>query len=147
MMILHIQKFIATRLHVAIRMRIQNGRSPIHTYYLCCRLKAMGYPQLIPVPFEQICTHAAIQYLLSGHVASDKPQTVVVAGVMPPLLQQVLSTAKLPIQTVATFDPELYSHATVLIPGSVLDSTIEPAVLATRNIWLIGAEDLLKKFS
>ena len=60
-----INRFIAVRTSVAIRLRIHNKKNSIETYLLACRLRGLGGETLLPVPFKQICVAGAIEYILS----------------------------------------------------------------------------------
>jgi poly(ribitol-phosphate) beta-N-acetylglucosaminyltransferase len=143
-----IQKFIAIRLHVGLRLRIQSDRDPIDSYYLACRLKAMGYPQLIPTPFDNIRCLAIVQYLLTGHLGSDKVEKIVCVGEIMPVLQQTLvARSKIPVVSVPAFVPEQHPHAVVLVPGSTRTSGFDHVVLASHHIWMMGVDDLLRKFA
>jgi glycosyltransferase involved in cell wall biosynthesis len=143
-----IQKFIAMRLHVCLRLRIASKHDAMDTYYIACRLRAMGYPDLIPVDFHEIRTHAAVHYFLKSPTASDVLDKLVCVDGIPEIFMNILRTrSNKPPTIVNTFSPEAYPQALTLIPGSVRDLKVNPAILAEYKIRLMGVADLMKKFA
>ncbi len=144
--LMQIQRFIAIRLNVALKLRIQGKRDPIDTYYLACRLKAMGFPELIPAPFGAICGAAIVRYILTGHVSSDRFEKILCVGDIDAGLRKMLSDAgNLPVEDVAGFDPAMHRNALVLVPGSARTG-FDHVMLADHQLRVLGLEDLLRKF-
>jgi len=61
-----INQFIAIRMSVAIKIRLFKKRDRIETYLLACRLRGLGFEQLLPLPFNQICVAAALSYIIEN---------------------------------------------------------------------------------
>ena len=62
---LRIQRMIAERMSVAVRLRHAKGRDPVDTYYLAMRIRGMGYEAMLPVPMATLASHAALAFLLT----------------------------------------------------------------------------------
>ena len=72
----NINSFIAIRLSVAIRLRVVDKSDRIETYLLACRLRGLGFENLLPIPFEQICIRAAFEYVVQRTSGKNLQATV-----------------------------------------------------------------------
>lgn len=75
-----INQFIAIRMSVAIKIRMFKKRDRIETYLLACRLRGLGFEQLLPLPFNQICVAAALSYILEHAGKLEKFEQLVLLG-------------------------------------------------------------------
>ena len=75
-----INQFIAIRMSVAIKIRMFKKRDRIETYLLACRLRGLGFEQLLPLPFNQICVAAALSYVLEHMSKLEKFEQLVLLG-------------------------------------------------------------------
>lgn len=75
----NINSFVAIRLSVAIRLRVFDNSDAIETYLLACRLRGLGFENLLPIPFKQICTRAAFEYVAQRTLGKNL-QAIVLLG-------------------------------------------------------------------
>jgi glycosyltransferase involved in cell wall biosynthesis len=143
-----IQKTIARWMNVSLKMRLVNQFDPVEIYYLCCRLRAMGYPNLIPDQFDEIRMQAAAYYFLGSPTASDRIDKLVIAGNIPiPFARVLMRYTKVKPIVIENFMPERYPQALTLVPGSVRDLKVKPSTLAEHKIRVMGVGDLMHKFA
>ena len=85
-----IDKFIALRLSVAIRLRLLSDKSDkIETYFLACRLRGLGFERILPIPFIQIAILAAFEYMVQ-QIEGKQIATVILLGDFENGLTQIL---------------------------------------------------------
>ena len=77
---LRIQKMIAVRMSVAVRLRHLKKRNPLDTYYIATRLKGMGYEQLLPVPLATLAAEAMLEFLLRDPVINRGVDKLITVG-------------------------------------------------------------------
>ena len=77
---LRIQKMIAVRMSVAVRLRHLKKRSPLDTYYIATRMKGMGYENLLPVPLATLASEAMIDFLLHDPVINRGVDRLITVG-------------------------------------------------------------------
>jgi len=142
-----IQKFIAMRLNLCLRLRIASKHDAMETYYLACRMRAMGYSDLVPMVFDDIRVHAAVHYFFNSPTASDRIDKLVCVGNIPDLFMQLLHARDPQLIIAETFAPERYPQALTLVAGSVRDLKINPATLVEHRVRVIGVDDLMQKFA
>lgn len=142
-----IQKFTAMRMNVALQLRIRAGRDPIDSYYIASRISGMGFPEMLPQPFDILRYHAVAQHVLVGPAGSKPIDKIVCVGNIPPGLYQAIKTCagQLPVIVAQQFDMQKHSQAAVVAAGTL--SRPDPALLAASNIRLFDAADLMRKFS
>jgi glycosyltransferase involved in cell wall biosynthesis len=146
--LMQIQKFIAMRISISLRLRIASRQDPLDTYYLSSRLLAMGYADLVPTTFDEIRMHAAVHYFLRSPIASDMLDKLVLVGAIPEPFMHILQARANTAPIIAEkFVPEQYPRALMLVAGSVRDLKVDPAALAEHKVRVMGVEDLLKKFA
>lgn len=87
---LRIQQMIATRMSVALRLRIGAGRNPVDTHMIAMRLRGMGYEAALPVPMPRLSLEAALHFLLNDPVLARGTDTVLCAGPCEPELKAYL---------------------------------------------------------
>lgn len=143
-----IQKFIAMRLSVCLRLRILGRMDPVDTYYLASRLRAMGYADLVPMDFKEIRVHAAVHHFLRSPTPSDTLDKLVLVGNIPESIMKALRMrSKQPPVLAENFSPEQYPRALTLVTGSLLDIKPDPALLAKYQVRVTGLTDLMHKFA
>jgi len=77
---LRIQKMIAVRMSVAVRLRHLKKRNPLDTYYIATRMKGMGYENLLPVPLATLASEAMIDFLLHDPVINRGVERLITVG-------------------------------------------------------------------
>lgn len=139
-----IHQFTARQMHMALKMRIAAKRDPIDNYYLACRLRGMGFPELLPLPFDSIRGMAVVHHLSSGQGIE---KILCVGAVNKPLRDLLGKAAALPIEDIQSFSPETHRNAAVLIAGSARTRALDQALLIERNLRVYGDADLMQKFA
>jgi hypothetical protein len=100
-----IQKMIAVRMSVAIRLRHQGGRDPVDTHMLAMRLRGMGYEELLPVPLAALASQAMLHFLLHDQeLHRDVRQMWCVGAFEGRTLAYLRQHAKCPVEAVEGLD-------------------------------------------
>jgi poly(ribitol-phosphate) beta-N-acetylglucosaminyltransferase len=100
-----IQSLIASRIAVAVRLRIQRQRDPVETYYLASRLKAMGSEQLLPTPLEVLAVRAALTFLTRDKETNrDMSRMLCVGSFRQDIRQMIEEMAQIPVAFTASKD-------------------------------------------
>jgi len=144
----HVQRIVADRMAVAVRLRLYRKLPMVDTYYIAARVASLGYARLLPVPLADIAAQAALEFLCRDELLLDGVDAIACAPGLPPAARDYLAAhAPVPVR----FDVPLTRDAwqtdgtLVCIPGSILDL---PAELALhRPPRLIGLGDLTRKFA
>lgn len=94
-----IERLIAQRISVAVRLRQLNDRDPVETYYLAYRLKAMGEARMLPVPLAQLRGQAALGFLATDpELNRDVSQLICVGPFKPDVLEFLRRRSPLPVR-------------------------------------------------
>lgn len=62
---LRVQRLVASRMSVAVRLRRAKRRDPVDTYYIAMRIRGMGYESMLPAPMSALASEAMIGFLLN----------------------------------------------------------------------------------
>jgi poly(ribitol-phosphate) beta-N-acetylglucosaminyltransferase len=144
---MQIQQMIAQRIGVALRVRLAKRRDMIECYYLANRLKAMGYAQLMPIPYDDIALSAAMLFLARDEQLLNGACKLVCIGDFAAQVQQyIVSNARVPVVFEPFFQPDDHAEAVICLPGSVFDLAPDP-VWAQRKLTVVGMDDIKRKFS
>jgi hypothetical protein len=96
---LRVQRLIADRIAVAIRLRHHKGRSAIDSYYLAMRLRGMGYEQLLPVPLQTLASRAMVEFMLQDPEIHRGMAQIVCVGHTPPVERDFFErSARVPVR-------------------------------------------------
>jgi glycosyltransferase involved in cell wall biosynthesis len=79
-----IQRMIAHRMSVAIRLRHTAGKDPRETFQIAMRLRGMGYESLSPVPLDVLASEAATHFLYHDAVLHRGVRQIVCIGEFAP---------------------------------------------------------------
>ncbi|PZP35677.1 MAG: glycosyltransferase family 2 protein [Roseateles depolymerans] len=83
-----IQDMIADRISVAVRLRLEQQRDAVETYYLAYRLKALGRAQILPLGLEPLRAAAALSFLLNDPELNRDITEMVCLGYFEPQLRE-----------------------------------------------------------
>jgi len=146
---LRIQKMIAVRMSVAVRLRHAKKRDPLDTYYLATRMKGMGYERLLPVPLATLASEAMLEFLLRDPVINRGVKRLLTIGPFEPAAREYLRRhAKHPV-----------SFADTLPAGNDLDDTLvfvsdrnhdeknTDAAFSAGRLNIVRERDLAARFS
>jgi len=146
---LRVQKLIAQRLSVAIRLRHGRQRDAIDTYYLGMRLRGMGYEQLLPVSMQTLAAQAMVEFMLRDPEIHRGMQQMVCVGDCSPEQQEFFRrSAGLPVQ----FEPDLdscdhLSDALLFVRDTAPRARqLDGALAAQRNVRVLHERHLMAKF-
>jgi len=144
--LLRIQDLIASRISVAVRLRLHQQRDAVDTYYLAYRLKAMGAEQLLPVQLPVLATHAAVSFIATDEELNRGMSKLLCVGHFPaPLRQLVQERARLPVQFATTVAEHGDPDAQTLVFG-LGDAVSREALPASFGGRLVLERDLMRKF-
>lgn len=145
---LRMQRFVAVRMSVAIRLRHHKGRDPVDTWMLAMRLKGLGHESMCPVPMATLRAHAALHFLLHDAELHRGVSHVLVAGVSDSDTRRwVLEHTTKPVEFVASLPPvECLADALVLMRDGASPSDLPEAELAARGVRVVREHDLFERF-
>ena len=146
---LRVQRMIADRIAVAIRLRHAKRRSAIDSFYLAMRLRGMGYEALLPVPMETLCVQAMLEFLSKDpEIQRGMRQVVCVGECLPDMRELFERTMHLPVR----FEPdcedagELSDTLLFVREDAVAAQDIDCALAAQRNVRVLHERHLAAKF-
>jgi poly(ribitol-phosphate) beta-N-acetylglucosaminyltransferase len=139
-----IQHLIAQRISVAVRLRNQQGRDPVETYYLAYRLKAMGEDRMLPIPMAQLRGQAALGFLATDpELNRDVSQLICVGQFQPDVLEFLRRRAKMPMRVETDVATLADAHDALVFAGN----QISLAALPQRpDMRLVHERELMQKF-
>lgn len=146
---LRIQKMIAVRMSVAVRLRHLKKRNPLDTYYIATRLKGMGYEGLLPVPLETIASEAMIDFLLHDPVINRGVDRLITVGPIDAGARDFLSRrSPRPVSFVDTLPPaSSLAHALVFVSDRNDDGDATDIAFDQGVINMVRERDLAARFS
>jgi len=146
---LRIQKMIAVRMSVAVRLRHLKKRHPLDTYYIATRLKGMGYEGLLPVPLETIASEAMIDFLLHDPVINRGVDRLITVGPIDAGARDFLSRrSPRPVSFVDTLPPaSSLAHALVFVSDRNDDGDATDIAFDQGVINMVRERDLAARFS
>jgi len=146
---LRIQKMIAVRMSVAVRLRHLKKRNPLDTYYIATRLKGMGYEGLLPVPLETIASEAMIDFLLHDPVINRGVDRLITVGPIDAGARNFLSRrSPRPVSFVDTLPPaSSLARALVFVSDRNEDGDATDIAFDQGAINMVRERDLAARFS
>lgn len=139
-----IERLIAQRISVAVRLRNLNQRDAVETYYLAYRLKAMGADRMLPIPMGQLRSQAALGFLATDPELNRDMSQLICVGRFDPDVQEFLRRrVRIPIRFDA--DPSALASARncLILAGYQTPLTELPQRLDVR---IVHEHELLQKF-
>lgn len=141
-----IQTLIASRIAVAVRLRIQQQRDPIDTYYLAYRLKAMGGEHWLPVGLPVLAIQAAVTFLTTDpDINQGMTRLLCVGHLLDDVRRLIEQKSRLPVRFVETVAEMGELDESTLVFGlnhAVLRETL-PVEFRQR---FVQESDLMRKF-
>ncbi|MEO5880983.1 MAG: glycosyltransferase family 2 protein [Caldimonas sp.] len=146
---LRIQKMIAVRMSVAVRLRHLKKRSPLDTYYIATRLKGMGYENLLPVPLDKLASEAMLDFLLHDPVINRGVDRLITVGPFDAGARDYLrSHARHPVTFVdALPKPASLERALVFVSDRNDDARRTDAEFSRGRLNIVRERDLAARFS
>jgi glycosyltransferase involved in cell wall biosynthesis len=146
---LRIQKMIAVRMSVAVRLRHLKKRNPLDTYYIATRLKGMGYESLLPVPLEKLASEAMVDFLLHDPVINRGVDRLVTVGPIDAGAREFLSRrSPRPVSFVDTLPPaSSLARALVFVSDRNDDGDATDTAFDQGVINMVRERDLAARFS
>ena len=140
---LRIQRLIAERMCVAVRLRHNKGRDPVDTFYIAMRIRGMGYEAMLPVPLATLASHAALTFLLTDtELNRGVKQLLVVGPKDAPAAAYLREHSKVPVE----FSAKLPAHGDLSNTLIFLREKADAVDAVQRNARLIMETDLMAKF-
>lgn len=140
-----IDEFVATRMLVALKMRILNNRNPIENYYLAARLCGLGKKEKLPVSYDNIRTEAVIWYLCNDKFLLRNKNNIVLIGKFDDaLVSKVKSATVLNVFRDEFYSEGVYESSILLFSGDCSEAKFE--VEKNKNNEIISEKNLLTKF-
>jgi len=145
---LRIQKMIAVRLSVAIRLRHAARRDPVDTHLLAMRLRGMGYESMLPVPMSVLASQAMLHFLLHDPLLNrDIKRMVCVGSFDKDTYRYLQEHAQVPVHAVNSVADAGALHDTLLfVDDEQPYAALDIALTSSRNLQLVRASDLCMRF-
>lgn len=146
---LRIQKMIAVRMSVAIRLRHAKKRNPLDTYYIAMRLKGMGYEKLLPVPLATLAAEAMLEFLLEDPVINRGVDRLITVGPFEPGARDYLrKNTRHPVSFVDTLPAAKKLAGTlVFVSDRNEDAGATDSAFAEGHLNMVRERDLAARFS
>ena len=146
---LRIQKMIAVRMSVAVRLRHNKKRNPLDTYYIATRLKGMGYENLLPVPLATLASEAMLEFLLQDPVINRGVKRLLTVGPFEPGARDYLRRhARHPVSFADTLPPPAgLADTLVFVSDRNDDAAVTDRVFEQGHINMVRERDLAARFS
>ncbi len=145
---LRMQRFIAIRISVAIRLRHNKGRNPVDTWMLAMRLKGLGYESLCPVPMDTLRAQAALHFLLNDAELHRGVRHLLVVGPTDDETRRwIVAHSDETVEFVTTM-PQAHRLADALVvlrEGAARPDTPD-AELVARGVRVVREDDLFERF-
>ena len=146
---LRMQKMIAVRMSVAVRLRHARRRNPLDTYYIATRLKGMGYEELLPVPLARLASEAMLEFLLKDPVLNRGVGRLLTVGPFEPGARDYLQRhAGHPVSFVEKLPPDDELAGTLVFVSDRnedLDATDD--AFAHGRLNMVRERDLVARFA
>ncbi len=146
---LRIQKMIAVRMSVAVRLRHAKKRNPLDTYYIASRMKGMGYENLLPVPMVTLASEAMLEFLLKDPVINRGVEKMITVGPFDRSAKDYLKRhASHPISFVNTLpSPTGLANTLVFVSDRNDDAAITDVLFEQGHLNMIRERDLAARFT
>jgi glycosyltransferase involved in cell wall biosynthesis len=139
-----IQHLIAQRISVAVRLRNQQARDPVETYYLAYRLKAMGEDRMLPIPMAQLRGQAALGFLATDpELNRDVSQLICVGQFQPDVLEFLRRRATLPMRVELDETALADARNALVFAGNQARLSALPQ---RADVRVVHERDLMQKF-
>ena len=146
---IRVQQMIASRMAVAIRLRHDNKRSAVDTYYLAMRLRGLGYEQMLPVPLATLASQAMVEFVIHDPEINRAVRQMICVGTTGRAERDYLvRQARVPVEFVPDMQRcEHLSDALLFIrEDAVAAQRLDSAQAARRNVRVLHERDLAGKF-
>ena len=148
---MRIQRMVAQRMAVALRLRHAKGRDPVDTYYIAMRLRGMGYEAMLPVPLATLASAAALHFLLTDTELNRGMKQLLCVGPKDAAVGAYLRQhAALPVEFMARPPGGVdLAHTLVFLRDAAAGcSAVAPDAteLTRRNARVVTEHDLMAKF-
>ncbi len=141
-----IQRMIAARMSVAIRVRQSAGRNPIDTHMIAMRLRGVGYERLSPVPIQVLAGLAALYFVATDVDLQRGMQRIVCVGPLQAEQQAYLREhARLPVVFVPGLLPADAMPNTLVFALDQAD--LVSGFDAQRHVRVVTESDLAGHFA
>ena len=147
---LRVQRLIADRIAVAIRLRHHKGRSAIDSYYLGMRLRGLGYEQLLPVPMQTLASQAMVEFMMQDPEIHRGMAQIICVGHTPPEERDFFRrNARVPVRFEADMDDCVgLSDALLFVRDDARGAQgIDSALAAQHNVRVLHERHLAAKFA
>ena len=146
---LRIQKMIAVRMSVAVRLRHAKKRNPLDTYYLATRMKGMGYERLLPVPLATLASEAMLEFLLRDPVINRGVKRLLTVGPFEPAAREYLRRhAEHPVSFADSLPAAgALDDTLVFVSDRTRDAEKTDAAFAAGRLNILRERDLAARFS
>lgn len=146
---LRIQKMIAVRMSVAVRLRHNKKRNPLDTYYIATRMKGMGYENLLPVPLATLASEAMLEFLLKDPVINRGVKQLITVGPFDTGARDYLRrNATHPVRFVDTLpSPTGLADTLVFVSDRNRDAAITDTLFEQGVLNMVRERDLAARFS
>ena len=146
---LRIQKMIAVRMSVAVRLRHAKKRNPLDTYYIATRMKGMGYENLLPVPLATLASEAMLEFLLKDPVLNRGVKRLITVGPFDAGARDYLRKhAPHPVSFADTLpSPTRLANTLVFVSDRVKTAEITDTMFEQGHLNMVRERDLVARFS
>lgn len=141
-----IDRLVAGRMSVALRLRWQGQKDPVESYFLANRLRGLGAEALLPAPFFDIRSKAALWFLTHDNLLINEADGFCCVGRFEVgILTLLRKFTTLPVILLAEF-PDDIERSVVLLKGELVDHSIDLDRARSRGNKIIAENDLVRKF-
>ena len=144
-----IQKMIAARMAVAIRLRHANKRDPVDTYHLAMRLRGLGYESLLPVPLTTLASEAMLAFVMGdGELHRGVRQMICIGTSDRGERDYFTREASMPVEFLPDLERcEHLSDALLFVrDDAVKAQELDSVAAAGRNVRIVRERDLAARF-
>ncbi len=142
-----IDRLVADRMSVALRMRWHSQKDPVESYFLASRLRGLGAEALLPAPFLDIRSKAAFWFLTHDNLLINEVDGFCCVGKFEvKILTLLRNSTTLPVTLLADF-PDDVERSIVLLKGELADHAIDFERARSRGNKIFAENDLTRKFS
>lgn len=141
-----IDRQVADRMSVALRMRWHSQKDPVESYFLASRLRGLGAEALLPAPFLDIRSKAALWFLTHDNLLINEVDGFCCVGKFEvQILTLLRNSTTLPVTLLADF-PDDIERSLVLLKGELADHAIDLDRARSKGNKIIAENDLTRKF-
>ena len=141
-----IDRLVADRMSVALRMRWQDQKDAVESYFLASRLRGLGAEALLPAPFLDIRSKAAFWFLTHDNLLTNEVDGFCCVGKFEvKILTLLRNYTTLPVTLLADF-PDDIERSIVLLKGELADHAIDLDRARSKGNKIVAENDLTRKF-